>query len=137
MKQLTFKSDEVNNHQKAWVIFSGDTDIRWLKIFKPGFRHCFILLNDGVRWMSIDPLSPYTDIEIHHHIDAQFPLSEWLESKGYQASQASINKKHKRPAPWMFCTCVEAIKRILGIHNIFIMTPWQLHQYLNKNNSKI
>mgnify|MGYP000241738287 CR=1 FL=1 len=132
----------MNNHiftadknQDAWVVFSGDTDIHWLKILKPGFRHCFILLNDGLKWMSIDPLSPYTDIQIYHHIEASFSLPEWLKDHGYLVSHTSINRKVNKAAPWMFCTCVESIKRILGIHNRFIFTPWQLYRHLNYNKN--
>ena len=132
MKNNSHTNDEIS--QEAWVVFSGETDIAWLKIFKAGFRHCFVLLNDGQRWMSIDPLSPYTDIQIYHHIESSFDLPDWLKSRGYKIAKSKIDKNHKRPAPWMACTCVESIKRILGIHRRFILTPWQLYRYLNKNN---
>lgn len=122
-----------NTEQNAWVVFTGETDIRWLKVLKSGFRHCFLVLNDGQRWMSVDPLSPYTDIQIYHHIEAKFPLPDWLKARGYKVVQASVNKKHKKEAPWMVCTCVEVIKRILGIHNRFLITPWQLYRHLHKN----
>jgi len=32
---------------KAWVVFSGEADLPWLKILKEGYRHCYVLLNDG------------------------------------------------------------------------------------------
>lgn len=124
----------MNNNQEAWVVFCSHTDLPWLKFLKNGFRHCFILLNDGQRWMSIDPMSPYTDIQIYHHIEWCFDLPEWLQSRGYKVLKTSINKNHKVPAPWMLCTCVEFIKRILGIHKRTIITPWQLYQYLKNNN---
>ena len=120
------------NEQQVWVVFTGHTDIAWLKILKPGFRHCFVLLNDGNNWISLDPLSAYTDIEIHHHIEAVFNLPQWLESQGYQVVQAVIDKDHKTPAPVMIYSCVEFIKRVLGIHARTIITPWQLFNYLIK-----
>ncbi len=124
--------------QDAWVVFSGETDLPYLKILKSGFRHCFILLNDGQRWMSIDPLSPYMDIQIYHHIESEFCLPDWLKVRGYKVVKTQINKQHNKPAPWMFFTCVESIKRILGIHNRYILTPWQLYRHLiNYNNSEI
>lgn len=126
----------ITPQQNAWVVFSGETDIAWLKILKPGFRHCFILLNDGKRWMSIDPISPYTDIQIYHHIAAEFDLPAWLENRGHKVIQSRINKNHKKPAPWMVVTCVELIKRILGIHKRFIITPWQLYRFLNNPQNK-
>ena len=49
----------------AWVIFSGQTDLLWLKILKEGYRHCYVLLNDGKHWITIDPLSNYLDVTVH------------------------------------------------------------------------
>jgi hypothetical protein len=42
-------------------------------------------------------------------------------------------------APISFFTCVEGAKRILGVHNIMIVTPWQLYKLLvkEKNLSKL
>lgn len=122
--------------QKAWVIFSGETDIPWLKILKPGFRHCFVLLNDGQRWISIDPISPYLDVQVYHHIDASFDLPVWLEKRGYKISEAVIDRHHKRPAPSMFVSCVEISKRLLGIHRRLIITPWQLYKFLNQKQKE-
>ena len=48
--------------QNAWVVFSGQTEISWLKFLRPGFRHCYVLINDGERWTSIDPLSHITEV---------------------------------------------------------------------------
>ena len=117
---------------QAYVVFTGKTDIWWLKFLKSGYRHCFILLNDGVRWISIDPLAPYTDIQIYHHIEAGYDIAPWLKQQGYRVVQATVNTAHNKPAPFMLYSCVESVKRILGLHCWRIMTPWQLYQYLNK-----
>lgn len=118
--------------QEAWVVFSHNTEIPWLKFLKSGFRHCFIVLNDGTRWISIDPLAPYTDIQIYHHIDSNYPLSNWLNQQGYKVVKANIDKENRKVSPFVFFTCVETIKRILGIHKRFIVTPWQLYRFLTK-----
>jgi len=127
--------DQGISNQKAWVVFSGQTEISWLKWLKPGFRHCFILLNDGQRWVTIDPLSPYTDILVHHHVPADFDLPSWLEQRDLKIIPAHIDKDHKKPAPFMLFTCVEAVKRILGIHKRLILTPWQLYCHLRNTPS--
>lgn len=138
---MTAHLDKNNNEnqiaqQQAWVVFTGQTDIAWLKILKSGFRHCFVLINDGHKWMSVDPISPYMDIKIYHHIDSTYDLPRWLCDRGYQVLKTDIDKSHKKAAPCMVFTCVESIKRILGIHKRFIMTPWQLYQYLEKEKMK-
>jgi len=116
--------------QKAWVVFSGQTELAWLRWLKPGFRHCYLLLNDGQRWMSFDPLSHVTEIATHHHVSADFDLPHWLSARGNRVVPARIDRAVTKPAPFMLFTCVEAVKRVLGIHHRTILTPWQLYQFL-------
>ena len=128
-----------NFHQsqksEAWVVFSGKTDMNWLKIFKPGFRHCYVVLNDGNHWLSVDPLSSYMDVTIHN-LPQEFNLPLWLRDRGHCVVKADITRLPKQ-APWMFFTCVEAVKRILGIHKQFIITPWQLYRHLIKDKGDL
>ena len=120
----------VEDGQKAWVVFSGQTEISWLKFLRPGFRHCYVLINDGERWTSIDPLSHVTEISVHHHVPADFDLPGWLGSRGNHVVRAPLRRDVTRPAPFMLFTCVEAVKRVLGIHRRSVLTPWQLYQHL-------
>lgn len=126
----------IENRQSAWVVFSGKTDIRWLRFLKAGFRHCFIILNDGQRWIAIDPAASYMDVQIYHHIDNEFDLPSWLSDQGYLVVPAVIDKEHQKAAPSMIFTCVEAIKRVLGVHKRFILTPWQLYKFLEQEQQK-
>ena len=123
--------------QTAWVIFTGKTDLPWLKMLKKGFRHCFLVMNDGQRWISLDPLATYIDIKIHHHIAPEFDLPTWLDAQGYCVVQSEIECNHIKPAPLMIFSCVTFIKRALGIHKRFILTPWQLYQFLKTKKSKL
>lgn len=114
----------------AWVVFSGHTDYAWLKILKPGFRHCYVVLKDNRQWMTIDPLFPYTEV-VNHEIPLSFDLPQWLRGRGYTVVPARLNRDSVKPAPLMLFTCVEAVKRILGIHARHVLTPWQLYKYLH------
>ena len=118
----------LSNPQNAWVVFSGQADMPWLKILKPGFRHCSVLLNDGKSWISYDPLSNYTDITVHH-LPPEFDLPSWMSQRGHKVMPAPLGKP-KKPAPFGVYSCVEAVKRALGIHAGFIFTPWQLYRHL-------
>ena len=126
---------EGHQNHKAWVVFSGQADLKMLKILKPGFRHCAILLNDGQRWISIDPLSNYTDITVHD-VPLEFDLPLWMRDRGHEVVRADIAHKHV-PAPINIYSCVEAVKRVLGIHKRFIITPWQLYRFLIKEEQQI
>lgn len=126
-----------NNKQrnlKAWVVFSGHTDLRYLKFLKSGFRHCFVLLNDGQNWISVDPMSHYTEV-IVHDLQSEFQLPEWLKKLGYTIVSARVNHQASKPAPFGLFSCVEAVKRVLGIHAFGVMTPWQLYSYLHKQSN--
>jgi len=123
-----------NSNLKAWVVFSGQTDLNWLKIFKPGFRHCYVILNDGQHWASVDPMSSYMDVSIHN-MPAEFNLPLWLKDRGHEVIHAPISREAKQ-APWMVFTCVEAVKRVLGLHKRWIITPWQLYNHLAKQNTQ-
>ena len=56
--QMTNTKLQQQDEQKIWVVFSGYTDLRWLKFLKSGFRHCFVLLHDGKRWICLLYTSP-------------------------------------------------------------------------------
>lgn len=120
---------------QAWVVFSGQTELSWLKILRPGFRHCYLLLNDGDHWITFDPLSNYTDINVHP-LPPSFNLPLWLSARGYTIVRAPL-RRVKKQAPWMPHTCVEAVKRVIGLHARFILTPWQLYRHLIATSTTI
>ncbi len=114
--------------QKAWVVFSGQTELPWLKILKPGFRHCYVIINDGDHWISIDPLSCHTEIMVHH-LTPDFDLPSWLRRRNLKVVAADITPQ-QRQAPVSLYSCVESVKRILGVHDFWVMTPHQLYRRL-------
>jgi hypothetical protein len=119
-----------NKTPEAWVVFTGQSDLPWLKLLKKGFRHCYVLLNDGDHWLSMDPLSNYIDVSVHNHVPADFDLPMWLKTRGHTVVRAPV-ARIKKEAPWMMFTCTEAVKRVLGLHKRFILTPWQLYRHLS------
>lgn len=123
--------EEQKQIRQAWVVFTNHTCLPWLKIFKRDFRHCFVIINDGTHWISIDPMAHYMDVVVHE-VSASFDLPSWLVGRGHHVARAHVNADLKTPAPWMVFTCVEACKRVLGIHNRFIVTPWQLFKFLRQ-----
>lgn len=113
---------------KAYVVFSGKTELFWVRLLKRGFKHCYILINDGDHWISLDPLASHTELTVHA-LPAEFDLPEWIRGQGQIVMQARIRER-STAAPLGLVSCVEVIKRMLGIHNILIVTPWQLYLHL-------
>lgn len=115
--------------EKALVVFSGETDLAYLKLLRPGFRHCFVVLHTPGRWLSIDPLSHMTRIDLMD-FPGEFDMAALLRREGLCVVETTLREAPLLPAPPMLCTCVEMVKRILGIHRWTIVTPWQLYRYL-------
>lgn len=114
------------------VIFSHNTDFKWLKFLKPGFRHCFALLQKEGQWVLYDPLSHQTQITILPNYPIEDLETGFLKHNCH-VIRCTINTAPKRLAPIGPYSCVEAVKRVIGIHNHRILTPWQLYKYLKSN----
>ena len=118
--------------EAAWVVFHGQADLPWLRLLRPGFRHCYVVLRSGERWLSLDPLLSRLEVQLHGDLPPDFDLPSWLAGRGHTVIRAVIDRTKTRPAPWRPFTCVEAVKRVLGLHDRFVLTPWQLYRFLAK-----
>ncbi|MGE5476562.1 MAG: hypothetical protein ACM3Q1_07910 [Bacteroidales bacterium] len=129
-------SGSASDWSYALVVFADATDLWWLRLLRPGFRHCFVALRHGGGWVVVDPMSHYTAV-------ASFPLSEdfdligWYRQHGLTVVPVKKNTPDKRVAPFMPHSCVETVKRILGIREFWVVTPWQLFCHLNKTGKYV
>lgn len=142
------------------AVFSGATTIPWLRLLRPGFRHCFLVWCDGRRWITYDPLAHATHIAVHE-LDPGFDMAAWYRAAGLrvvrvaQVARATPNVRVQpyadsfggvapdltpgfrppgpapTPAPMAPFTCVEAVKRALGLRARRVITPWQLWRHLH------
>ncbi|WP_114393160.1 hypothetical protein [Oleisolibacter albus] len=117
--------------RRALVVFcdSEAGGLWWLRLLKPGFRHVFVALEDGAHWITVDPLSPHTDVAVQP-VPAGFDLAGWFRRQGMTVVQTRLCRPPARPLPPAPFTCVEAVKRILGLWAPAVLTPWQLHRHL-------
>lgn len=119
----------VEDSEVALVVFDGETSLKLLRFLRPGFRHCFVLVHRQGCWVIYDPLSHRTDLEVvvGPSVDE---LAEWYRGKGLKAIETTVRPAPLRPVPLRPFTCVEAVKRVLGIRAPWVTTPWQLYCYL-------
>ena len=119
----------VNNCSDFYIGFSGKTDLFFLKILKSGFRHCFLFYGDNYQTFVLDPLANRIDISF-------IPLSVGVVCKIFEDDGVIVLKAVKKYPKLKIgvgvFTCVEMVKRILGISNIFVFTPFQLYKFLKK-----
>ena len=116
---------------RALAVFSGKADLRWLGLLRPGFRHCFVALEEAGRWITVDPLAGYTDIAVQP-VPAAFDLAGFYRERGFTVVETRRRRRF-RPAPLLPATCVETAKRVLGIASWRVLTPGQLHDFLLRN----
>jgi hypothetical protein len=113
----------------AIVLFASDTQVKWLRFLHPGFRHCLVAVKLGPAWIVMDPLSHKTALSVVEGFSAD-ELVRWYEERGLKAIRTWVREAPAKLAPLAPATCVEAVKRILGIHAWWIITPRQLHDHL-------
>lgn len=128
---MTAHQPDTSQAREALVVFSGQAALAWLRILKAGYRHCFLVLRSGQDWILYNPLSHRTELELVPDADSE-SLARFFEQRGFRVVRTQSRATPLRPAPWRPFTCVEAVKRGLGLQAPAIWTPWQLYRYLVK-----
>ena len=118
-------------YARALVVFSGRTGVRWLRWLKPGYRHCFVALDDGLEWLTVDPLLHRLEIRASGLASA-FDLAAEYRRMALDVIEVRPAPVPVRGAPFGLFTCVETAKRLLGIRARWVLTPWQLHRWLSR-----
>ena len=77
----------------------------------------------------MNPMAHHTQIQVLA-VPPHFDLVEWYRNQGLTVVETTPIQPPRRAAPWRPFTCVEAVKRVLGITSAKILTPWDLYQYL-------
>lgn len=129
-RSLGKENKDKRDGTQALVVFVGETCINWLKILHPGFRHCFVAVRRQSHWVVCDPLCQRTDLLVLSGLTLK-ELSEWYRLHGLVVVETNVRIPPHKLAPLRPFTCVEAVKRILGIHAPWVLTPWQLYRHLD------
>ena len=124
---------------EVYVVFENVNTIWWLKFLKKGFRHCFIVLlvHEHNLAILLNPRSNQVDIQLFHNCNTQIALDVYSAQAGYTLERVHIKQAPLKVAPVMVFTCVEFEKIILGIHDISIITPYQLYKNLKSSRKKV
>lgn len=116
--------------QLVWIGFGGRADQPWLRLLRPGFRHCFALLRDPAGWTLLDPLSGRLVV-------TRLPASPAADvPRRYRAAGFSVLGPFlpapPRPGllpPLLPASCVTVCLRLLGLR-AFVLTPHGLYGFL-------
>lgn len=117
--------------REALVVFCDGARPAWVRLLTPGFRHVFVALRDGPWWVTVDPLSQHMEVRVQP-VDPGFDLAAWFRGRGLTVVETAVDRDRPLPAPWAPLTCVEVVKRVLGLHAPLVFTPLQLHRRLTR-----
>jgi len=114
---------------EVYVVFEDNTTLWWLKFLKRNFRHCkaFIKITPRI-YLELNPLSNQMFLFVHIFSNSR-EFKKVIHRENFLKTRIAFAPSKTAP---IFCfTCVEAIKRLLGIHKFSIITPYDLYLYLN------
>ena len=115
---------------RALVAFHGRGHMWWNRWCRAGFKHCFIALDDGRFWITIDGRAGVPEIRVA--ASSAFDLAAFWREQGLV-----VLATEARPdpiSPLVLATCVGTIKRLTGIRAPWIFTPYRLFKHLSSDN---
>ena len=118
--------------ERAVVGFGGTPTLWWMRFLKKGFYHCIVALGRQNEWLIIDPLLHFTDAIMIRNVD----IKRFFKKHGYRFIEVSLNEPDYKRLRVMPYTCVETVKRFIGVEKALIFTPYGLFCYLNKKIGK-
>ena len=119
--------------QEAFIVFGGRADQPWLRLLRPGFRHCFAALVDAGGWTVLDPLTGRL-VVARLELPADFDLPGFYHRAGLAVlgpfTPSEPRARHLPPlSPF---SCVALCRAVLGAAAPFALTPYGLFRSLNK-----
>lgn len=112
---------------KCYIIFQ-NSDLNILQFLKNGFRHCDIILENGIAIEITRSKISYGIVNINTIFD---------KIKKDSIIIIEYNIKNTEYSLLGVRTCVGICKEIIGITDFFIFTPYQLYKKLLKTGGKI
>ena len=120
--------------QRAFIVFGGAADQPWLRLLRPGFRHCFAVLADAAGWTVLDPLSGRL-VVARLDVPAAFDLPGFYRRAGFAVAGpfAPAPPRWRWLPPLAPFTCVALCRAVLGAGAPFALTPWGLFRRLGRS----
>lgn len=116
---------------RAIVVFEDRASIPALRWLRPGFRHCFCLLRRAVGWVVCDPLKSRTCLEVVAPYEEP-DLLDHYRRRNMTAIVGTCVDDCPKPPVLRPMTCVEVVKRVVGLQAPTVWTPYQLYRALRR-----
>lgn len=119
---------QISTFMDSYIFFTyTNRNYWWVRFLRPGFSHCYLLIKQDVGYVCVE-MSIYS-MEVNYYPSIR-EFKKTLDKttvviKNYTDVNLSLPMPFLRPF-----TCVEVVKRVLGIKRWTIFTPYQLYRYL-------
>lgn len=119
--------------EEVWIAFAGRAEIPWLRLFRPGFRHCFAALADREGWTLVDPLSGRLVVQ-RLAVPRAFDLPAFWRRAGFRVLGpfTPAPPSPSRLPPLLPASCVSACLALLGRRRLFAVSPYGLYRALRR-----
>ncbi|WP_339779922.1 hypothetical protein [uncultured Thalassospira sp.] len=126
-----------NPENRALIVFADAPDKWFLRWLPAGFRHCFAVITTGEsgQWIYLNPASHQLQCELWQ-FSALFDPAAYYRGQGHCCVWVTLPDDAAKKVRLGMFSCVEVVKRLLGISAWYVMTPAGLYRYL-VNRSKI
>ena len=101
-----------------------------LRLLRPGFRHCFCLLRTGDQWLLCDPLKGSLRLDLLPPYDAQDLAGHYARLGRHVALGRTDPGRAATGLGFRPLSCVEIVKRAIGLVAPGVLTPRQLYRKL-------
>lgn len=117
--------------QLVWLAFGGEADQPWLRLLRPGFRHCFAALGDETGWTVLEPLSGRL-LVARLPVPGGFDLPAFYRRAGLKVLGpfAPSAPRWRALPPLSPFSCVALCRALLGPGAPFALTPFGLFRAL-------
>jgi len=111
---------------KLAVFHNGGAGL-YAPVLKEGFRHVFVAVRSDGYWITLDGKDglPWLDVAAPDSYD----LAEFYRKQGFTV----VEVDHEAQGSWfpfMTADCLGAAKKVLGVQDWTVRTPWQLYKKL-------
>lgn len=105
-----------------YVVFTKAKSLGWIRRFlHPEISHCFVMWPECGKWIIYDQSVNAISIFTVDSVDAILAESIIVKAEANQVGRYyGLN------------TCVSAVKKLIGINNPFILTPYQLYKRIRQ-----
>ena len=127
-------SGQTKRRVQAHIIFS-EASLPWLRWLREGYRHVSVVIPCGEGYLHIDPRSVRIDFRFikREQVAEMYDRALYKEIIIIEYTADDIREGMHVPAVF---TCVEFVKRVIGIRAWWVLTPHQLYKHIRKLKGK-